>query len=61
MLPNESPYVKLSSPTEDPLPPSDALTYFFVPLLYIPVVIALIIISPMLFKLGRHMILWLHK
>ena len=46
---------------EDPLPPSDALTYFFVPLLYLPLIIALIIIGPMLFKLGKRTILWVYK
>ena len=61
MLPSEYIYDRTSSAMEDPLPPSDALTYFFVPLLYLPLIIALIIVGPMLFKLGKRTILWVYK
>lgn len=54
MLPSENIYDRKSSPAENPLPPSDALTYFFVPLMYLPLIIAMVII-------GRHVILWLYK
>lgn len=61
MLPSENTTKRMLSPAENPLPPNDALTYFFVPLVYLPLVIALVIIAPVLFKLGKHMIFWLHK
>ena len=64
MLPSENItayYNRMSSPAKNPLPPSDALTYFFVPFLYLPLAIGLVIIGPMLFKLGKHTILILYK
>ena len=54
MLPSDNIYDRTSTATKDPLPPSDTLTYFFVPLIYLPLTIALVII-------GRYMILWLYK
>ena len=39
MLPSSNTYDRMSTAAENPLPPSDVLTYFFVPLFYIPLAI----------------------
>ena len=54
MLPSDNTYDRMSTPLNNPLPPSDALTYFFVPLLYIPLAIGLVIV-------GKYMIQWLFR
>ena len=45
MLPHDDTSDRMPSAAEDPLPPNDTLIYFFVPLLYLPLVTALAIIG----------------